>query len=264
MKLGIIAEPTKESFEKAKKRGIEALEFCLHPKGNIENYNEKIKKIYDIKKNISEYNISIASIGSFGADKLDTNGEVIEEEIKMGFELVDVAKAVDCPVVVVGCNYVDNISYLENVLSAIKYLGPIIEYGKKHSVKIATYNCRMNNFIVDDRAWTMIHLYLKDLGIKYDPSHSVYAGADYLKELRDWGDRIYHFHLKGAIKIEEQRYDDPPIGLDEIKWQMVMAILYAKKYDGTLSLEPHSENWTGELGEKGIDFSVKYIKSLMF
>ncbi|MDQ0341405.1 hypothetical protein ACFFF5_05115 [Lederbergia wuyishanensis] len=42
-----------------------------------------------------------------------------------------------------------------------------------------------------------------------------------------------------------------------------MAILYAKGYDGVLSIEPHSHNWEGELGERGIDYTVEFMKALV-
>jgi len=130
-------------------------------------------------------------------------------------------------------------------------------------VKISTYNCDWNNFVDNDMAWTMIHGYLPELGIKFDPSHSRYAGRDYLKEMRDWGDRFYHVHIKGSVIIDGERFDDPPAGLDQTDWKSFMAVLYAKGYDGGLSIEPHSHNWEGELGEKGIDYTVEFLKNLV-
>ena len=55
--------------------------------------------------------------------------------------------------------------------------------------------------------------------------------------------------------------DDPPAGLDSLNWNEIMGILYAKKYDGVLSIEPHSETWQGELGDRGVLYTVDYIRS---
>ena len=44
-------------------------------------------------------------------------------------------------------------------------------------------------------AYTVIHGYLKDLYIKYDTSHCIYAGGDYLQEARDWGGRFMPLHV---------------------------------------------------------------------
>ena len=130
-------------------------------------------------------------------------------------------------------------------------------------MKIATYNCRWDNFVCDPMAFTLIHGHVKDLYIKYDPSHCIYAGGDYLQEARDWAHRFLHVHLKGSLVIGGQRYDDPPAGMDQTDWGAFLAILYAKGYDGNLSIEPHSQNWKGELGEKGIDYTIRYFRNLM-
>ena len=41
------------------------------------------------------------------------------------------------------------------------------------------------------------------------------------------------------------------------------AILYKYGYDGYLSIEPHSPTWIGEKGEKGLKYTIKYIRGLM-
>lgn len=263
MKLGIIAEPVEQSFIDAKRRKIASLEFCLHPTSGLDEYSAKIDNIRGIKKYITQYGIDIASIGSWGSDKLDASGKVIENEITVAYELIDLAAEVDCKNVVVGSNYIDGISYLDNVLAVVEYLGKLIAYAKDKNVKISTCNCRWNNFIVDDMAWTLIHGHLKELGIKYDATHSIYAGGDYLSEMKKWGSRFYHVHLKGALVIDNERFDDPPAGMDQINWGAFMAILYAHKYNACVSLEPHSQNWEGDLGEKGIDFSANYMQQFL-
>ena len=46
-------------------------------------------------------------------------------------------------------------------------------------------------------------------------------------------------------------------------WGSFMAILHAKGYQGGLSIEPHSENWKGDLGDKGVDYTIRFIRNLM-
>jgi sugar phosphate isomerase/epimerase len=63
--------------------------------------------------------------------------------------------------------------------------------------------------------------------------------------------------------IDGKRFDDPPAGLDQTDWGAFFSILYAKNYQGGLSIEPHSQVWKGELGEKGVNFTVNYMKKLL-
>lgn len=126
-----------------------------------------------------------------------------------------------------------------------------------------TLTCRWNNFVCNAEAYKIIHGYLKDLYIKYDTSHCINAGGDYLQETRDWGKRFIHVHLKGAVKIEGKVYDNPPAGMDQTDWTSFMGILYGLGYDGGLSIEPESAYWHGELSDRGVDYTIRYFRNMM-
>lgn len=261
MELGIIALPKEESFKMAQRKGLDFLEFCIN---NGYNTGEFFDDLGNIKGWIKKYGVKVGSIGRWKTDKLDRDGKLIESELDISCRLIDAASFLECPNYVTGSNYVEEISYYDNCTGVINYLSKLLEYAKDKGVRISTYNCRKVNFIHNPMAWTLIHGHLKELGIKYDPSHSRYAGADYLKEACDWGDRFYHVHLKGSLIVDGQRIDDPPAGLDQTDWNAFLSILYSKNYQGGLSIEPHSSVWSGDLGDKGVDYTIKYMKKLLF
>ena len=257
MRLGIIGWINEEEFKRAIERKLEFIEICVN-----ERHEAFLAGIEELKGYSQAYEMPIGSVGRWGEDKITAKG-IKEEELEIEYRLIEATKALDCDIYITGCNYVESLSYYENCILAISYFEKLIEHGKKHGVKIATYNCRWNNFIHSDPAWTIIHGHLKDLWIKYDTSHCIYDGGDYLSEAKKWGERFAHVHIKGALIIDGKRFDDPPAGLDQTDWGSFMAVLYAKGYDGNLSIEPHSSNWHGELGQKGIDFTIKYIRNIM-
>ena len=96
--------------------------------------------------------------------------------------------------------------------------------------------------------------------LKYDASHSYNRGDDYLGELSDWCERVAHVHIKGTTHAGKRAVADPPAGMDDIKWSSLFSILYARGYDGDLSIEPHSSVWCGELGAAGVLFTRDFIK----
>lgn len=259
MQLGIIGWIDELSFQKAVSRNLEFIELCVNS-----NDKEFLEHLERTKEYSGQYHLPIASVGRWGMDKINKEGIILKEELDIDCKLIEAAAYLGSPVYVTGCNYVQELSYYENVAAAISYFEQLIAHGKAHNVKIATYNCRWNNFVHSDPTWSLIHGHLKDLGIKYDTSHCIYAGGDYLAETKKWADRFYHVHIKGALVIEGERYDDPPVGLDQTDWRSFMAILYAKGYNDGLSIEPHSANWKDELGERGIDFTIKFMKELLF
>lgn len=257
MKLGRIAWFEENDFRSAKERGMAFIEIDVNDRAQ-----EFLDNVETIRERSLRYEMPVGAVGRWGSDRICKDG-IREEELELEYKLIDAASLLECGVYITGCNKVEELSYYENCTLAISYFEKLIAYGKEKGVKIAVYNCRWNNFVCDPMAYTVIMGYLKDLYIKYDPSHCIYAGGDYLKEARDWGDRFLHVHLKGSLVVDGERYDDPPAGMDQTNWGAFLAILYAKGYDKGLSIEPHSANWTGELGEKGIDATIRYFRNLL-
>jgi sugar phosphate isomerase/epimerase len=261
MKLGIIAAAKEENFKRAAEKGLEFIELCINAGTNHEEFFDKLPQI---KGWMEKYNISVGSVGRWKAVILDENGTINEGELQLAYRLIEAASYLGCSNYVCGCNYADNLSYADNCTKAIELFSKLIDYGITKDVRISTYNCRKGTFVHSPEAWEVIHGQLKDLGIKYDPSHARYNGGNYLQETADWGDRFYHVHLKGSLIVNGLRVDDPPAGLDQTDWKTFLSILYAKNYQGGLSIEPHSPTWQGELGEKGLEYTIAYMRPLIF
>ena len=262
MQLGIIENWSEEGFKKVAGYGLGAVELC---------YNTGLDPAElwairgDVKKWSEQYKVKVGAVGRWGADKVakDT-GAVIGEELAANKLLVDFCAFVGCPVFNTGVNYVESLSYLENCNIAVGWLDKLVKYGKKKGVKIATYNCNWNNFVREPKAWEMVHGKLPELGIKFDPSHAIHAGADYISQIAEWGSRFYHVHIKGVLRINGKYIDEPPAGLDMIDWRQVMGLLYAHKYDAMLSIEPHSNIWKGEMGDWGVRMTIKYLQGMIY
>jgi sugar phosphate isomerase/epimerase len=260
MKLGIIASPKAASFHQAQANGLEFLEFCINIGVDVDAFAASIPAL---KQASEQTGVTVGSIGRWGSHRISKVG-IVEEELQLSYRLIDAAAELGCPNFVCGVNYVEELSYFSNASLAVEYFRKLIEYAAPKGVSVSSYNCNWNNFVDNEMAWIVIHGHLPELGIKYDPSHSRYSGRDYLKEANDWGYRFRHVHIKGSVIIEGQRFDDPPAGLDQTDWGTFMAILYGRGYQGGLSIEPHSNVWHGELGNKGVRFTIDYIRKMMF
>lgn len=264
MTLGIISYGfEREHIQKIKDLGLEFVEFCVNSDAD-NRVQEFYDKSDDILKSCEEMGLFVGSVGRWGASKINIDGSHNEEEYLADTTLIKAAAKVKCPIYVCNCNYVEEISLYENYTAAIKYFERLIAFGKEYGIKIATNNCRWNNYVCCDPAWSVIHGQLSDLYIKYDASHSIYAnGENYLSEIKKWGHRFVHVHIKGSLQVDGVRVDDPPAGLDMTDWRSLMGMLYAVGYDGTLSIEPHSEIWKGDLGERGVKQTIKMMRTLI-
>ncbi len=260
MKLGIINGWEEGNIKYVSEKGLEAVEFCVNHNYDSEEF---LTKAPDIKGYCEKYNVAVGSMGRWGMTRIDEYGEIIPEALQADKNIIDAASIIGCPVFNCGVNYTENKSFYENCEIAIGYLGQLISYAKNKNVKIAVYNCAWENFVVEPKAWHPVLSALPTLGIKYDASHCLSRNGNYLAEIRDWGERFYHFHLKGAVYIDGEHYDDAPAGLDMIDWKSVMDLLYTKDYDAMLSIEPHSHYWKGKKGQWAIDYTINYFRPMI-
>ena len=264
MKFGIICSYEHEkTFENVKKLGLDGMEFTVNH--NIDS-NEFLKQVPAIKEKLEKYGLSALSTGCWGMKRVDADGNIIAEALQHDFNVIDSAQSLGCPVFNCGCNYAENRTLEENYDIATDYFSKLIDYAKGKNVKIAVYNCHWENFVISPEQWDVVLKRLPELGIKYDPSHCISRTLSYdhyLSEMARYGDRFYHFHVKGMLLVDGKRYDDPPAGMDGINWGAVFDILYTKNYNGAVSYEPHSAYWQGNRGRWGIDFSVEYIRKFI-
>lgn len=261
MKLGIITSPDTEGIRYVASKGLKYAEFCYNVGNDVTLLENAVP---ELQAAMRETGVSLGSLGRWGAKKTAPDGSMIESEWTDTCRLIDIAAEFGCPVFNTGVNYVDELPYLVNIECAKAFLERAVAYGASRGVRVATYNCDWDNFVRTPEVWSLVHGAIPGLGIKYDPSHCINTGSGaYLEEIRDWGDRIFHFHIKGTLHIAGEHVDDPPAGLDGTNWRAIMGLLYAKGYDGMLSIEPHSRTWKGAMGEWGVDYTIRYLSEMI-
>ncbi len=260
MKLGMIRSYDAAGFDYAKNKNLEFIEICCNFDNETENFNNSAEFI---KNEITRTGVTVQSVGRWNSEP-NKGGKINQPVFESLKKSIDTASYIGAPVFVCGVNYDDSISLYRNISFAVDYLGQMDEYAKSKNVQLAVYNCDWNNFLHRDELWKIVLGELSNVKIKYDCSHSYNRGQDYIAELDKWMDRVAHMHIKGSVNINGRHVDDPPAGLDSLKWSEIFGIIYAHKYEGGLSIEPHSGIWQGELGEKGIDFTIDFIKKYLF
>lgn len=263
MKLGIIADYSPEGINWAADRGFDLVEFDY----NVGNDPKALRdRVPALKEAFASRGSSLGALGRWGTRKYDDEGNLNAEEFEGQKVMLDTAAQLGCPVYISGVEYNEKFCYDKNIELAVNYFSKLCDEGDKAGVKIAVYNCDWGNFVRKPKEWGLVMGAEPRLGIKYDPSHCINVHhGNYLQEIADWGEKIYHFHVKGTININGDHVDDPPAGLDAVNWRAVMGLLYARHYDGMLSIEPHSHTWqSGELGDWGIQLTKKYISEMVF
>lgn len=156
---------------------------------------------------------------------------------------------------------------------------PIIELAEKLAVRIAFENCPlMGNIAISPEMWTKIfeRMGSKNVGLAYDPSHLHWQFIDPYEPIKEFADRIFHFHAKDT-EIDRDRlarsgfltdfkwwqYRIP--GGGELDWQRLLSALRGIGYTGYISAEHEDARYEGslELVQEGLIKSREYLNNLM-
>jgi sugar phosphate isomerase/epimerase len=260
MRLGRIQNDiSAEGFDLVKASGLEFVEFCCN---NAKEADRLIASKEAIKAESLRTGLPVSCVGRWNHD-LQEGGKINWEKAEQYKVLLDSAVELGAKTFVCGCNYDDSVSLFRNYANALEFLGTLTEHAKGKNIKVALQNCSWNNFLVTPEQWKVVLGDNPDLYIKFDASHTYNRGDNYLEELSDWCERVAHIHIKGTTHAGKRGVDDPPAGMDDILWRPLFSILYARKYDGDLSIEPHSATWRGALGDAGIAFTRDFIRGFM-
>ncbi len=256
MKLGMIRWPDAGSFDYLAGKGLDFMEVCCNYDPDSKNF---IEKKDEIKANIARTGVPVQSVGRWNSVP-NVGGKIDADVMALNLELLRATADVGAKVFVCGCNYDDSVSLFHNYCAAVENFGTLVEEGKKLGLQVAVYNCDWNNFVHKDEQWKIVLGEIPELMIKYDCSHSFSRNQDYIEELNTWLPRVAHMHVKGVAKVGDKWVDNPPAGMDSIDWPTVFSLIYRYGYDAGLSIEPHSGIWQGELGERGIDYTIGYMR----
>ncbi len=115
-------------------------------------------------------------------------------------------------------------------------------------------------------------------GFNYDPSHLGYQGVDYVRFIKEFGNRIYHVHMKDAywspqptragvfgghvdFGHPDRYWDFRSLGRGRIDFEAIMRALNEINYQGPLSVEWED---TGMDREHGATEAAAFVKKVDF
>ncbi len=85
------------------------------------------------------------------------------------------------------------------------------------------------------------------LGLNFDPSHLVWQHIDYVRCIREFGQRIFHFHAKDtridadalySVGSQGLGWHTPKVpGLGDVNWSALFSALTDAGYDGAVCIE---------------------------
>lgn len=243
MRLGFIARNdlvgVEEDAQFAANHGFKGLEFNFWQ--NFEDLTrDKILKMRDI---LDRAGVPAAALGLWGWNHISPDEETRQESLGHLDRAIDFAELLGAEILITGGGMIPDAPLEDNVAEFVKTFPPYLEKAKAAGLTVAFYAVHGNSFFDSIEAYEKVWEHIPDVGIKLDPANIKHHGDPYLPILRDYGDRVYHFHIKEHIYMDGEMVSQPAAGMGDIEWGKAMAFLYEHDYQGYLVIEPHGRLW---------------------
>jgi sugar phosphate isomerase/epimerase len=265
--------------EFAEESGFDCVELMCWPKGKAERRYAGVTHldVAEMKKSdaakiremFGEAGVSISGLGYYpnplAADAAEA--KVYTDHLK---KVIKAAALLEVGVVntFIGRDPVKSVD--ENWPRFLKTWRPLIAFAEGNGVKIAIENCPMSfsrdewpggkNLATSPAIWRRMFSDIpsNSFGLNFDPSHFVWQGMDYVKVLRDFKDKLFHFHAKDA-RLDRDRLNEVGLlafpaqfhtpklpGLGDVDWSALFSVL-TEVYDGPVCIEVEDRAYEGSL-----------------
>jgi sugar phosphate isomerase/epimerase len=149
----------------------------------------------------------------------------------------------------------------------LKTWRPIIRFAEDHGIKIGIENCPMSftkdewpggkNLMTTPVIWrrAFSDIPSKHFGLNYDPSHFVLQQMDPASPLREFQEKIFHFHAKD-VKLRRDRLNEVGVfahplewhqpripGYGEMDWGRFLSALMETSYRGPVCIEVEDDTF---------------------
>lgn len=207
---------------------------------------------------LRRHSVHACAVGCWGQELISKDNGKRKAATERVRATIDFAKAIGSPIVMAGGGDREGDSLSAKLADVVEVYKPIEEYAASQGVKLCFYNCHWVNCVTGPAAWDVVLKQLPSIGIKFDPSHPYQSGEDPYQHLADYGQHVVHFHAKEVLSVGGSNgkmgtlVDEPMAGQGDFDWGRLIGTLYKHRYNGVISIEPHSETWSGPMRRPGI------------
>jgi sugar phosphate isomerase/epimerase len=214
----------------------------------------------DINGLCAKHNVSMSGLGYY-PNPLDPHPEVAKRAVDHLKKVILGAEKLGLKNVntFIGRDWTKSVD--DNWPRFLRTWKPLIAFTEDHGVKIGIENCPMfftrdewpggKNLATSPVIWRRMFsdIHSLNFGLNYDPSHFVLQQMDPASPLREFQDKIFHFHAKD-VKIRRDRLNEVGIfahplewhqpripGYGEMDWGKFMGSLMETDYRGPVCIE---------------------------
>jgi len=285
MKLGFVSAilpelSLDEVFAFAAAEGFSAVEVMCWPTGRAERRFAGVTHldvgtvtaadVPRIREMSERHGVTISGLGYY-PNPLDPDPEVSGRAVEHLKRVMDAASILGIGVVnsFVGRDWTRSVD--ENWPRFLETWRPLIRHAEERGVRVGIENCPMlftrdewpggKNLATTPVIWRRMFedIPSSHFGLNYDPSHLVLQRMDPARPLKEFQDRIFHFHAKD-VRIRRDRLDEVGVfahplewhqpripGYGEMDWGRFLGSLMETGYRGPVCIEVEDDTFGRDL-----------------
>ncbi len=285
-----------QNMQFAAKQGFDCLEVMCWPVGKAERRYAGVTHIdvmdftqadaERVKGLMRQYNINISSLGYY------PNPLVADAEERQTY--IDHIKRVIAASAMLGINTMTTFVGRDPVKTIDDQWGdfeavwkPLIAFAESQGVRVGIENCPMlftwdewpggKNLAISPDIWRRMFETIPsaNFGLNFDPSHLIWQHIDYVRCIREFGNRFIHVHAKdtridsdllyqhGIMGVKWHRPKLP--GLGDVDWGAFFSTLNDVGYKDAVCIEVEDRAYEGSQAdvERSITQSKRYLEQFM-
>ncbi|MBS6645069.1 MAG: sugar phosphate isomerase/epimerase [Clostridiaceae bacterium] len=218
--------------------GVEGIEIVYQDKKDYEFEPEKIKAALKDRK------VKVCAMSMFHINTTAKDPEEREKARKLNCELLQTAAAVHAPIAVMNMGNYEDGNLERNIEEFLKEHEFYSSMAGDLGLTLAYYVGHQPSFVNSKEALARVVEALPDINLKFDPVGLIRnVGADPYDIIKTFGDRITHFHCKDILRNGDYEIE-PPVGMGDLAWNKIIAMLYGFGYNDYIVIEPHGPMWS--------------------
>jgi sugar phosphate isomerase/epimerase len=226
-------------------------------------------KAKEVRALLDDCGLTVSSLAYY-PNPLHPDAEHRETVVGHLQKVIEAAALLEVPVVGTFIGKDKDKTVPQNLEDYARVWPPIVQFAKERGIRIAIENCPMIfsydewpggvNLASTPAIWReMWEIIPEDnFGLNLDPSHLILQMIDYERVIREFAEKIFHFHAKDLHIDREGLYNHGVLsqgmgwqvprlpGLGDVDWSRIFAALTAAKYDYVVSIEHEDRNYEGD------------------
>lgn len=244
----------------AEQQGIDGVELLFNAKAGLDFDVDKIKPAFEHTPVVP------AACGCWWLNTISPDADERAEVREKMHQFLDMADQIGCKMAFFNTGEFDPEDVDKNIQEFKKEYLSYKQYADERGITLACYLGHGGNFVRSREILRKLCAEIPEFNLKVDPVGIMRnMKADPYEIIKEFGGKIVHFHAKDIFRYGDDNFEiEPIVGMGDLRWNVMLGMLYHHGYDGYIVIEPHGPIWAKpENRWKAVVLGKRHIEQFM-